>query len=95
MSLLPLNVTVAKLLPETGSEWCELAIHMGATRPERWTPFRADRWDGSGFTVRSLSEAFQRHATAVRVAANLTPEQREALWADPSPEAAELRRVMR
>lgn len=97
MSLLPIRVTAAKLLPESGSEWCELAIRIGVRRPERWLAFRAEgwQWDERGITVRSLAEALQHRATVERVARNLTPEQREALWSDPSPEAAELRRLMR
>lgn len=94
-SLLPLAVRAAPLLPETGSEWCELAIHIGTTRPERWTRLRAEDWDGSGATVRSLAEATQRHERLLKVARNLTPEQRDALWQDTSPEAAALRRVCR
>lgn len=94
-SLVPLAVRAAAFLPQTGSEWCELAIHIGTTRPERWTRLRATDWDGSGATVRSLAEATQRHERMVKIARSLTPAQQAALWQDTSPEAAALRRVCR
>lgn len=54
----------------------------------------ADRWDW-GVTVQSLGYALQRHRMLQERLAELTPDQRAALWADPSPEAAELRRIHR
>lgn len=94
-ALLPIAAAAAQLLPRTGSEWAELAVHVGTRRPERWTRFRPLEWEGSGAMVRSLAEAQQRHERLARFARGMTAEQREALWQDPSDEAAELRRVMR
>lgn len=80
-----------------GSEWWELVIRASLAKPERWagpahgTP---PRWDWS-LTARDLLEAVGRHERMQRYAAGLTPEQRQAAWSDPSPEAAALRRVMR
>lgn len=93
--LLPIAVAARSLLPETGSEWCELAGYIGRTRPERWLSLRPLDWDGSGATVRSLAEAQQRAERLRKLARNLTPEQRDALWMDPSPEAAALRKALR
>jgi hypothetical protein len=97
VTLLPLAAATAKLMPKSGSEWLELSVHVALRFPERWTTMTPGnwRWDERGITVRSLAEALQHRATVERVARNLTPEQREALWADTSPEAAELRQVMR
>lgn len=92
-ALLPIAVSAAPLLPQTGSEWAELAVHIGTRRPERWPPLRPLRWEGSGAMVRSLAEAQQKHERLVKFARSMTPEQRDALWSDPSPEAAALRRV--
>lgn len=94
-ALLPIAAKVAHLLPETGSEWCELAVRIGTRWPERWTSLRPAAWEGSGTMVRSLFEAQQRHIRLLRIAANLTPGQRDELWSDAGPEAAELRKVLR
>jgi hypothetical protein len=80
-----------------GSEWWELVLHGTLTEPERWAgPAHGDprRWDW-GTTGYSLGEALQRHDHLLRVARNLTAEQRDALWSDADPRAAELRRAMR
>lgn len=78
-----------------GSEWWELVLHGTMTAPERWAgPLHGDprRWDW-GFTGRSLGEALARHDHLLRIARNLTVEQREALWMTSDPRAAELRRL--
>ena len=80
-----------------GSEWWELVVHASLAAPERWAGPRhgaPERWDW-GRTLRTLVDAIQRREHLDRVARNLTPEQQAALWSDPSPEAAELRRVAR
>lgn len=80
-----------------GSEWWELVLHASLVLPERWggPPHGApDRWDW-GMTGYSLGEALAKHDHLLRVARNLTPEQRDAIWQDPSEQAAALRRVMR
>lgn len=87
----------ATLRQRPGSEWWELVLHGTLTAPERWAgpPHGAmPRWDW-GTTGYSLGEALQRHDHLLRVARNLSPEQRDALWADTDPRAAELRRAMR
>lgn len=53
-----------------------------------------NRWDW-GPTLDSLLRAQGEHQRREQLVAYMTPEQRAGLWADPSPEAAELRRLCR
>lgn len=82
-----------------GSQALELAIRVSLRRPDLacYPGSIADHWQwgGTGVLARSIVEGWQRHEHLLRVARNLTPEQREALWSDASPESAELRKVMR
>lgn len=83
--------------PMPGSQWLELTIAAGLKWPAHHVgPAHGSpaRWDW-GVTVRSLAEATQRHERLVSAAVGLTAAERDALWSDPSPEAAELRRVTR
>jgi hypothetical protein len=72
-------------------------IRAQLANPERWggpahgSPQRYD----FGATARSLYEAQRRHVQLERFAAGMTPQQRDAVWSDPSPEAAAIRSVMR
>jgi len=77
--------------PRPGSEWLELQIRSVLAAPEHWVMQRDER----GFDLLSLAQAQQRREHLERVARNLTPEQHAELWQDTSPEAAELRRVLR
>lgn len=88
--------SISSMLHRPGSEWYELVIRAQLKWPERsGVPHgHARRWDW-GITVRSLFEATQRHERLMRFARGMTPEQYEAAWSDPSPEAAQLRKVMR
>lgn len=52
------------------------------------------RWDWS-VTLKSLSYAMQRHERLATYAKDMSPAEREAVWADPSPEAEAMRRVLR
>lgn len=78
-----------------GSQHHELVIAASLRHPELAGPRHGhpSRWDW-GVTYRSALEAQQRHARLKRFAAQMTPDERAALWSDPSPEAAELRRVV-
>src|ERR1044071_7092524 len=87
-SLLSRSLATARMRP--GSEWHELVVHASLASPERWGgPPHGDprRWDW-GATAYSLGMAMNRYAHLERLARNLTPDQRDALWSDPSPEAA-------
>lgn len=81
-----------KRLP-TGSEWAFAVIEAG--KQGHAGPLHGDpsRWDW-GVTVKSLMLAFKRHEMLVDFARGLTAEQRDALWSDPSEEAARVRRVV-
>lgn len=69
------------------------AVICAGTRGEVTTRHGApDRWDW-GVTLATLVQAQQRHGRLERVVAEMTPEQRAALWTDTSPVAAELRRI--
>lgn len=86
------------LLP--GSQHLELLVQANLRDPERWgePPHHDPRWfedDPRGIALRTLDAAFQRRLHLERMARNLTPEQRDALWQDTSEQAAALRRVMR
>lgn len=71
----------------------DYAVICAGTRGEVTTCHGApDRWDW-GVTLVTLAQAQQRHARLERVVAEMTPEQRAALWVDTSPVAAELRRI--
>jgi len=91
-----MTLLLPTVAPMPGSQWLELVIHTGLKQPERWPLYRhghEDHWDW-GRTVWSLLESARRRATLERVARNLTPGQRDALWSDPSDDARELRRVL-
>ena len=79
-----------------GSQHLEFVIAGSLRRPELAGPPHGHpaRWDW-GVTVRSLAEAIQRRARLERAVAGASPAELDALWSDPSPEAAELRSVMR
>lgn len=93
--MIPRSPATERMRP--GSEWHELVVFASLAAPERWAgpPHgHPSRWDW-GRTLRSMCEAFSRHERLRKFAAGMTPEQRDLVWSDPSPEAAELRRVMR
>lgn len=92
-----MSLLLPSLPPMPGSQWLELVIHTSLARPERWGNQRhgsEDHWDW-GRTLATKLEAWRRRTHLERIARNLTPEQRDALWSDPSDEARELRRVCR
>lgn len=80
----PLTIDSARLYLATLGEGMQGATRHGAP----------DRWDW-GATGHSLLTAQDEHRRREALVASMTPEQRAALWADPSPEAAALRRASR
>lgn len=94
MTLLPRSP--ATELHRPGSEWHELVVRASLANPERWSgpPHGApQRWDW-GVTLATLFRCWRRRVHLERVARNLTPEQVDALWSDPSDEARELRKLV-
>lgn len=77
----------------TGSEWAHAAIEAGKQGYGGPPHGDASRWDW-GLTLRSLDVAFQRHKMLREFVAGMTAEQKDALWSDPSEEAARVRRVV-
>lgn len=86
-------VAMAERMP--GSEWLELVIAVSLTRPERFGDQRHGRLQAWGVTFLSLTQAWDKRSHLERVARNLEPDQVAELYRDPSPEAAELRRLAR
>lgn len=82
--------------PMPGSQWLELVVHTTLVRPERWGNQRhgdESHWDW-GHVLHNELEAWRRHKHLERVARNLTPEQRDALWSDLRDEARALRKMV-
>jgi hypothetical protein len=52
-----------------------------------------DRWDW-GRTLLSLLSCWERNKQMQRMVADMTLEQRDAVWSDPSPVAAMVRKAM-
>lgn len=91
-----MSLFLPTIAPMPGSQWLELVIHTSLTRPERWGNQRhgdESHWDW-GHVLHNELEAWRRRTHLERVARNLTPEQRDALWSDPSAEARELRKLV-
>lgn len=64
---------------------------VGRTESRHGAP---NRWDWS-LTARDIAVAQEKHRRLQALADGLTPAQRAALWADPSPQSAVLRRFVR
>lgn len=91
-----MSLLLPHIAPMPGSQWLELVIHTSLQRPERWGNQQhghVDHWDW-GYVLHNELEAWRRHKHLERVASNLTPEQRDALWSDPSDEARALRKMV-
>lgn len=77
-----------------GAAWHYAVIRSGLLGHVETRHGARDRWDW-GVTVRTLDAAQQRHGRLQALADGLTPEQKAALWADPSEQAKVLRRFVR
>lgn len=86
------NVEPADLKP--GSEWLEAVITAGVRGFGGPPHGHESRWD-FGWTLKTLDIAMQKHRRLAQYAAEMSPTERDAVWADPSPEAEAMRRVMR
>lgn len=80
-----------KRLP-TGSEWLDGVIRAGMQGYGGPPHGDSSRWDW-GLTLRTLDVAMQRHKMLCEFVEGMTPEQKDALWSDPSEEAARVRRL--
>jgi len=88
-------VTLHRLCTTLDGAWHYLAVAHAGTQGLTTTRHGApDRWDW-GMTMDSLQIAQERHVRLQNLADSLTPEQRMAVWQDPSEQAKQLRRFVR